>query len=239
MKLIKARVTDFRSIKDSTEFEIGDVTCLVGKNESGKTAILHALYRLNPAVNSKGYFDVTDDYPRHALIDYEEDIDAGRRQPAQVIEATYRFDADDITAIIDFCGSDCLKNKTPTLILRKGYSNETLFTGPEIDDKLAIKHIIDCAGLSQPTADRLRSLDAVGSMVDVLTNAETEQTEAVQALTPILQEISTYGVLQVIYDRIVHDRIPKFLYFDNYYQLKGQDNLNAFRDRVVNSELED
>ena len=48
MKLTKVHIREFQSIQDSTEVEIGDVTCLVGKNESGKTAFLQALRRLNP-----------------------------------------------------------------------------------------------------------------------------------------------------------------------------------------------
>jgi predicted ATP-dependent endonuclease of OLD family len=43
MHLVSVRIQDFRCIEDSTEFPIADVTCLVGKNESGKTAILKAL----------------------------------------------------------------------------------------------------------------------------------------------------------------------------------------------------
>lgn len=35
MKLIKVRVQNYRSVEDSGEFEIGDLTCLVGKNEAG------------------------------------------------------------------------------------------------------------------------------------------------------------------------------------------------------------
>jgi len=42
MKLISARITNFRSIEDSEEFTLADLTCLVGKNESGKTTILKA-----------------------------------------------------------------------------------------------------------------------------------------------------------------------------------------------------
>ena len=34
MKLISAKITNFRSIEDSNNFEIDDLTCLVGKNES-------------------------------------------------------------------------------------------------------------------------------------------------------------------------------------------------------------
>ena len=59
MKLTKVRITEFQSIRDSNEFEIGDVTCLVGKNEAGKTALLKALYRLNPIIETEGDFDVT------------------------------------------------------------------------------------------------------------------------------------------------------------------------------------
>ena len=43
-----AHVKNFRCIEDSEEFTVADVTCLVGKNESGKTSLLTALYRLNP-----------------------------------------------------------------------------------------------------------------------------------------------------------------------------------------------
>ena len=48
MKLRQYRVREFRSIWDSGLIEIEDrKTCLVGKNESGKTALLHALGRDN------------------------------------------------------------------------------------------------------------------------------------------------------------------------------------------------
>jgi len=43
-----------------------DVTCLIGKNESGKTTVLKALHRLNPA-NAPDSFNETKDYPRRYL----------------------------------------------------------------------------------------------------------------------------------------------------------------------------
>ena len=49
MKLIEVNVKNFRNIIDSNTVKIQeDITSLIGKNESGKTAFLHALYRLNP-----------------------------------------------------------------------------------------------------------------------------------------------------------------------------------------------
>jgi AAA15 family ATPase/GTPase len=69
MKLSKVNVGEFRSVWDSNAFEVGDVTCLVGKNEAGKTAILKALYRLNPLVSTDATFNATEDYPRAYVKD--------------------------------------------------------------------------------------------------------------------------------------------------------------------------
>jgi predicted ATP-dependent endonuclease of OLD family len=43
MQLRKARVTNFKIVEDSNEFTVDRVTCLIGKNESGKTALLDAI----------------------------------------------------------------------------------------------------------------------------------------------------------------------------------------------------
>ena len=64
MKLIRVHIEEFQSILDSTELDIGEVTCLVGKKEAGKTVLLKALYHLNPINESDADFNVTDDYPR-------------------------------------------------------------------------------------------------------------------------------------------------------------------------------
>src|SRR5829696_5382577 len=60
-----ALVRKFRSIENSetVRFE-PDVTCLVGKNESGKTAFLEALSQANPLAGSGRGFDELRDYPR-------------------------------------------------------------------------------------------------------------------------------------------------------------------------------
>ena len=236
MKLTKARITEFQSIQDSTEIEIGDITCLVGKNESGKTAVLQALYRLNPLIETQGSFDVTDDYPRRGVVNYRNDVEAKRRNPAEVIQATYTLESDDTAAIQEIFGSECLKDEDPAITLHKGYSNEIEVSGLEVDDEAALTHLVNVAGLPEPLTAELIELATAEPMVEALATAE--QTETVQKLTPTLKQISEGDISAVIYDRILHDRIPKFLYFDEYYQMKGQDNLDALLQRVEANSLE-
>ena len=63
MILESARVENFKCIDDSTEFSIRALTALVGKNESGKTALLKALYRVNPILPTEATFQDIE-YPR-------------------------------------------------------------------------------------------------------------------------------------------------------------------------------
>jgi hypothetical protein len=42
-------VHNYRNIDDSDWIELAQVTALVGRNESGKTALLKALHKFNPA----------------------------------------------------------------------------------------------------------------------------------------------------------------------------------------------
>jgi AAA15 family ATPase/GTPase len=71
MRLVKVRVQGYRSIKDTGLFDIEKMkTILVGPNESGKTAILQALQRLNPP-DATILFNPLRDYPR---ADYDTDI---------------------------------------------------------------------------------------------------------------------------------------------------------------------
>jgi hypothetical protein len=62
VKLLRFRVTNFRSVEDSGWVEADDVTALIGTNESGKTNILLPLWKLNPA--KEGAIHPTSDYPR-------------------------------------------------------------------------------------------------------------------------------------------------------------------------------
>ena len=69
-KLIQFQVINFRSILDSGVIAVNDYSCLVGTNESGKTNLLAALWKLNPA-NGETIAPL-DDYPRKQFFNYDQ-----------------------------------------------------------------------------------------------------------------------------------------------------------------------
>ena len=91
MQLKRFRVTNFRSVLDSGWINCDDVTTLVGINESGKSNILLALWKLHPARGGK--IDLLHDLPVTKLSDL-------RKEPEKTVFIEAQFllgdSADDI-----------------------------------------------------------------------------------------------------------------------------------------------
>ena len=97
MRLKKARVRKYRSIRDTGWFDIEDLkTILVGPNEAGKTVLLQALQQINPPKGIRG-FDALRDYPRSEY----NDITTKKVAPSNVtvVEAQLRLEPQDIAAV--------------------------------------------------------------------------------------------------------------------------------------------
>lgn len=73
MKLIRYKVMNFRSVKDSGWINCDDVTTLVGINEAGKSNLLLALWKLNPAFGGK--IDILHDLPVDHLAELRDKTD--------------------------------------------------------------------------------------------------------------------------------------------------------------------
>ena len=234
MKLTKVHITNFRSVQDSTEFEIGDVSCLVGKNEAGKTALLQALYRLNPINEEDGDFNEIHDYPRQKFSKYRRDVSSGQQDAARVVQATYALEHDDINEIKQLFGGNWPKVEHLNLVLEIRY-NSTVTPSLDLDKKAATEHLVRNANLSKSLEDEL-SNQTIEVMLETLSNAE--QTHEVGQISSTLEKIYSDGFSCFVYDQILSARVPKFLYFNEYYQMKGEDNLQALIERRNNNSLE-
>lgn len=97
MRLLKARVQKYRSIRDTGWFDIETAkTILVGANEAGKTAILQALQHINPPKGSRR-LDPLRDYPRSEF----NDITTGKVDPqtVSIVEAHFTLENEDKTEL--------------------------------------------------------------------------------------------------------------------------------------------
>lgn len=119
MILKSVRIQNFKCIEDSGDFSIDRVTCLVGKNESGKSAILQALYKLNPAVKEEGNFDGVIEYPRRYWSNYKERC---QDNPDNVLTTVWNLDQSDSETLKEILGPSSENIKTVTVT--KGYDNE-------------------------------------------------------------------------------------------------------------------
>lgn len=232
VRLELVRVKEFRSVWDSEEFELGDITCLVGKNEAGKTALLQALYRLNPINDGDGDFDVTLDYPRAEVEDYRVEVEEGKRLPATVVTATFELDNSDLEEAMAKYGTGAFPSKK--LLLSKGYTNRITFNY-SADEPAALRHLFSDTELS---ANTLTALKAVKTADEALaTLGQIEETSEVALLKKTLTEMSKQGFDHHIYNTYLSKHVPKFFYFDEYNQMSGVENIPALAKRIEGKSL--
>ena len=119
MLLIDVRIKNYKCILDSETFSIDQLTCLVGKNESGKSAILQALYKLNP-VDKEDTYDALYEYPKM----YQTDFEAGLIEDGDtVVISHWKFTAEEIEALEKQFGTDFIGDST-VVTISNGYKNK-------------------------------------------------------------------------------------------------------------------
>ena len=233
MKLTTVQISDFKCIRETCEFDVTDITCLVGKNESGKTAILEALYRLNPIVPQHGSFNVDDDFPRIDVEDYRLAVGERSREPAIVTRAVFALEEEDLKDIETVFPGVIAQ---PELVLSKGYANE-LYAELTINEEIVVEGLLKTAHLSPQTLKSVVRCATVSELAEALQAYGKE--EAVAKLLDSIGPILEKGLLQYLYETYIESKVPKFLYFDEFYQMKGHVNIQALIERRQKGELLD
>jgi energy-coupling factor transporter ATP-binding protein EcfA2 len=266
MKLVSFHVRDFKSIYDSSPIDVSDVTCLVGKNESGKTSLLQALYRLNPIIPEHQKFDITDDFPRAEVEDYRQAVEAKTRRHSIPISATFELEGHESHAIETEFGKGVLTQKQ--FKYERNYENLTFVT-VHVDEKIAGSVLLKRAGMEAEVplgawADlntllkawnlrgEQKADDVAAAMAAAATIADADQKKAAEASAKAKEEtnaskegraalpkIAQRGLALHIWDKFLNGKLPKFLYFDEYYQMHGHVNIEALKVRQANNALLD
>lgn len=204
MRLASVQIQRFKSVDDSGSFDIQpDVTALVGKNESGKTAALQALYRVNPV--ESGYprgFNALRDYPRG---DYNEDEADGNIADLSPVRATFSLDDADKEAIAERFGPKTLKSDSLTVSRR--FDDNAFYMSVEIDELAMVKYLVSTAGMDEKKY-------AAGSSVAAIVARLQAESEAPAAIE-LGEKLDAMDFLQEVRNFLL-PRIPKFVYFDEW-----------------------
>jgi predicted ATPase len=237
VKLRKVRVTEFKSIWDTGEFETGEITCLVGKNEAGKTAVLQALHRLNPVESDAPVFNVTSDYPRSEVEEYQIQVEAEEREHAVVVRATFGLSPEEVAAVEEEIGKGSLER--PELDLSRGYKGN-LFVSLAVKHPEAVAELVRRAELPGTLAVEFSACKSLHALEEKLagierTGIEEHLTRLEAQVAKIKASDSSFGLYA--WRTVLKGTTPSFLYFDEYYQMRGVENIQALQRRVSEKKL--
>jgi predicted ATP-dependent endonuclease of OLD family len=214
MKLIKAQVTNYRSIEDSNEFEIDDLTCLVGKNEAGKTGLLLALRGVNPL--DVFTYDKINDYPRRFLSKYDQRHPDGK---STVAKCWWKLEPKDLEPVIKLFGKKAVKSDEFTT--QHGFGYERWTWDIPINNRACIDHLIQTHQLEDVEKDALKEATDYATAVEVLT-ALPQRSPKLEALLKELQ-----GYKQGFWGAITGPiNPPKCFYTSHFDRMSGEISLN-------------
>jgi hypothetical protein len=152
-----------------------------------------------------------------------------------VVECLYELEAADLDAVAAVFGPKALKDKNFTRKTYYGKANSKSWL--TVDEAIARNHLADNPALTDELKAALKSAadwNAFAAALDAV-----EATEAVNALKPLVAKVREKGLDSYICNALIWPRAPKFLYFDEFYQMRGQANLNALIQREDAKTLED
>lgn len=263
MRLIKARIQNYRSIVDTGLFEIErDKTILVGPNEAGKTAVLQALQHINPPA-SVTKLDALRDYPRSK---YNE-ISTGKVNPSDVtvVEAHFRLEPADI-ALLPPGYESCIYQRGRKL---DNSAWHILLSAPSVPQYITVKK--DLARLSahvdqrnSATQDAAIPIPLLSAALHTISESWTDnmliEAETANALGLWLTQIfphidesneieekrynSLMASCQIYKQRasalaILDKRVPKFVLFNNYFRVRPLIQLDHLAHRTETKLLND
>jgi hypothetical protein len=200
-------------------------------NEAGKTAILEALYRLNPIIPEKGAFNVDDDYPRIDVEDYRVEVKSGRKQPASVTRATFSLSPEDCKELVkDYPGAVA----RPEIVLFKGYDNRLQIEMP-VDEAAVVQSLIRNGKLSP---QQLKARARQTTLADLAGSLEgNEEGDALRGLKELVGQIREKGIAAYLCEKYLADKIPRFMFFDEFYQMAGHVNIEGLIERQKSNHL--
>lgn len=213
MLLRKVHVENFKIVEDSKEFTLDRVTCLVGKNESGKTALLEALYRLNPYYDEDTGYNKVEEYPRRFLTDYDERHEG---EAARVLTTHWELENSDVASVEAALGKGSLKSKD--LSIHKKYDEKGTTWSVPLDEPKVVQNLIEGAQLHTEEAEPARQHKSVATLKKYLDAKAATTSEREKKLLETINKFRDGSPYKAAIDAL---SMPKFVFFTDYDIMTG------------------
>lgn len=225
MKVVSFEVRMFRNVLSSGEVPVDSaITCLVGKNEAGKTNLLHALHAIRPAPTQRAFTE--QEYPRWLQKAHQRTGDYDKAVP---ITARFELSEDDVKAVEDRFGAGVLTAKAFTRSLQ--YAGSGTYD-LQVDEAAACRAFeTRCKTETQAvTLEALReALETARTETAPDTTGTPVATEGAQRAQAALKELNELlpnrERLDAAIAELLQGRMPLFFYFDQYSQLEGRTDI--------------
>ena len=224
MKLKSARVTNFRSVEDSGEFMLDQVSCLVGKNEAGKTAIVQALAGLYPHPSTPISFEKERDYPRRFYTEYATRHDG---KEAVVVTTTWTIDDKERKVLAQVVGDAAITGDE--IIVSRSYgATEPDWVFP-VSYKAGVEYLIQDERLDAIEKGPLTSAADTASLRNALKGVASPTPKQVR----LLQRIDAFSgsTMANQMKSQLASSLPRFMYFSHYDRMDGQIRLDTYKAR--------
>ena len=232
MKLTGVTVHKYKSYDQQQSFPIDDdITIIVGKNESGKTAILEAIAKTNYFSDDSDFkFNPTHDYPRKEKKKYDKSGEIGK-----AISCTYLLEQEEICKIEKYLGCGVISKWEFTITTK--YDNSITVTHPEVDTNKFLEFIGNKYNLSSENLNILKTLTSKEEILDAIDGHKSEEDDSEKeklskALIHIKDNYFTdlnwdNWLAAYLWQKHLKPIMPKFMYFDEYYELPSEINLET------------
>lgn len=232
MKLIRARVQNYRSVEDSEEFEIGDLTCLVGKNEAGKTALLSAMRGMKPSQPFD--FDETIDYPRRFSTRFDDRHPDGS---AEVIRTWWRLEDADKAAVEKGFGSGVLKSDTFQSHFGFRYDDDRRIWEIEVDGAKVLENLLGRHALDATERNVLHGV-STGPAADKALSGLAQRTPKQEALLQDIKKCRESSFTKGVID-VLAARQPKFFFTSHFERMSGMVSIQKLQQEKQNNTVSD
>lgn len=228
MQLVSARVYRFRNVVDSNPVPIDEsITCLIGKNESGKTAFLDALYSLNPVHPNTVRVKVVEDYPRWRMV---RDRDEGSLEKVNLVRAKFLpndAEREKLGNLLSYPIPDDV-----LLIVSRTYDGTVTFQ-VDVDDEAVTQLFLRSAPETVSGIDAVAAAESLAELADAVAGSEVlsdrrtkEAQEAQSYLDKIKQaEVALSNPIPDDKAALLKSHLPTFFYFGEYSTLPGRIDL--------------